>query len=224
LVHDRQVLLRPPQITSSLDPQAITGSDVADTAVFSLIEADACDLVGANAKSVLFDKATLNKVQLMAAQLLELKLADVRLTKCDLSNAALLQGSWRRVEAIECRMTGVQLGETTLADVCFERCKLNLANFRYAQLATVRFIDCDLRGSDFLGARLKDVAFEGCDLADASFHQANLEEVDLRTSAVAAIKDADGLRGGVIDSVQLIELAPLLAATLGIRVLDGVEQ
>jgi uncharacterized protein YjbI with pentapeptide repeats len=216
--------VRPPQITLPLDATSLSTLDIEDTAVFSLIELDGADLLGATGRSVVFDKANLSKLLLTGSDLPELKLTDVRLSKCDLANAALLQGSWKRVEAIDCRMTGVQLGETVVADVRLQQCKLNLANMRFARLTSVLFTECDLRGADFHGATLQNVAFEDCELADAQFAGAKLSNVDLRSSRIAGLKSGEGLSGAIIDSLQLLDLAPLLAASIGLRVEDGGQE
>jgi hypothetical protein len=42
--------------------------------------------------------------------------------------------------------------------------------------------------------------------------------VDLRTSAVANIRGVGSMKGAIIDGSQLIDLAPLFATELGIRV------
>jgi hypothetical protein len=48
-----------------------------------------------------------------------------------------------------------------------------------------------------------------------------LSEVDFRSSELIDPRgDPLALRGAIVDSLQLIDLAPLLAARLGIRVAD----
>jgi uncharacterized protein YjbI with pentapeptide repeats len=62
------------------------------------------------------------------------------------------------------------------------------------------------------------VRFAGCRLLRADFGQAALTRVDFRGSELEPVGDVSGLRGAIIDSVQLAGLAPLLARAAGILV------
>jgi uncharacterized protein YjbI with pentapeptide repeats len=99
-----------------------------------------------------------------------------------------------------------------------DECKLDLVNLRMSTIENVVFLGCSLRETDFHGAKLRSVRFAKCDLQEADFSQAILEMVDLRTSAVADIRGVGSIRGAIVDGSQLIDLAPLLATELGIRV------
>ncbi len=84
----------------------------------------------------------------------------------------------------------------------------------------VRFAGCDLTESDFYHARLTHVAFEDCMMDKSEFSGATLDKVDFRTSDVSNLRGVFSLRGAIIDSSQLIALGPLLAAQVGINVID----
>ena len=56
----------------------------------------------------------------------------------------------------------------------------------------------------------------------ADFEQARLKAADFRSSRLEDPRgDLSGLRGAIVDSIQLSALAPLLAQRLGIEVDDG---
>ena len=63
-------------------------------------------------------------------------------------------------------------------------------------------------------------AFEECDLTGATFLHASLEDVDFRTSQVVGLATSAGLAGAIVDPLQLLDLAPLLARDAGIRIED----
>ena len=83
----------------------------------------------------------------------------------------------------------------------FDRCELMEVDFGEATLTNLRFPGSRLRRMRFAGAALKKV-----DLTGAT-------ELDVAGGI-------ESLRGAIIDSVQLIDLAPALAVTLGITVKD----
>jgi uncharacterized protein YjbI with pentapeptide repeats len=57
-----------------------------------------------------------------------------------------------------------------------------------------------------------------CRIGTLNVGGAKLKDVDLRSSDFLAIHGLEGLRGATIDDTQLSQLAPLLAAHLGLRV------
>ncbi|GGX88612.1 hypothetical protein GCM10010510_37130 [Streptomyces anandii JCM 4720] len=74
---------------------------------------------------------------------------------------------------------------------------------------------------DFGGARLERVEFVDCALKGADLTAATLVDVDLRAAASLEIaRGVDRLTGAVISTGQLLDLAPVLAAALGVRVED----
>jgi uncharacterized protein YjbI with pentapeptide repeats len=86
----------------------------------------------------------------------------------------------------------LRLIEAELEDILFHDCKLDYANLR-----------------------------EGCDLPGTDFGRAEMTTVDLRGSDLSRLGgDLAGLRGAIVDSSQLIDLAPRLAAAAGLEVED----
>ena len=126
----------------------------------------------------------------------------------------------RRVAFTGARLGGLQLVEATAEDVVFRDCRLELTTFRGAKLRNVRFEGCILDEADFLAATLQSVRFDGCRLLRADFSSATLKRVDLRGSDLEPAGDVAGLRGAIIDSIQLAGLAPWLARAAGITVSD----
>ncbi len=155
-------------------------------------------------------------------QLRGLRLVDVRGERLSAGNGDWRGASLLRVELHEARLTGLDLGEARLREVRLVGCKLDYANFRHSTLEYVSFEDCVLTQADFQGARLDSVRFDGCQLGEADFTKAELARVDFRDSDLAGLAGSLlSLRGATIDSLQLIDLAPQLAAELGIRVEDA---
>lgn len=148
-----------------------------------------------------------------------LRLSDVRAERLSATSGDWRDGGLLRVELRAARLTGLDLGEAKLREVRFAGCKLDYANFRFATLEYVSFEDCVLNRADFQGAKLDSVRFSGCQLGEADFTKATLSRADFRGSELAGLGGSLlGLRGAIVDSLQLMDLSPQLAAELGIEV------
>jgi uncharacterized protein YjbI with pentapeptide repeats len=84
----------------------------------------------------------------------------------------------------------------------------------------------DISGVEARSGRIVHATIEGLRaggaLAGTDFAGAELTEVDLRGSDLARLGgDVASLRGAIVDSAQLIDLAPRLAAAAGLRVEDS---
>lgn len=78
--------------------------------------------------------------------------------------------------------------------------------------------DCTIDELDLGDTELRSVRFEGCAIDDLSLEGSRLVDVDLTGVRLGVVRGIAGLRGGTIAPGQLLDLAPLLAAHLGIRV------
>ncbi|UQX02258.1 pentapeptide repeat-containing protein [Streptomyces sp. RerS4] len=150
------------------------------------------------------------------ARILDSVLEGVRGVGTDLSGASL-----RDVELVEARLGGAQLHGAVLERVLVRGGKIDYLNLRMARLRDVVFEGCVLVEPDFGGAVLERVELRGCVVREADFTGARMAEVDLRGAAELGIaRGVEALAGAVISSGQLFELAPALAARVGVRVVD----
>jgi uncharacterized protein YjbI with pentapeptide repeats len=168
----------------------------------------------------------LTRGQLVDVDLGESKLRGVELVDVIAERLGAANGDWggarlRRTLLSDARLTGLSLAEARIEHVRFKLCKLDYANFRHCEIEHVSFEDCVLTGADFQGAKIKETAFSGCQLLEADFTKAELARVDMRGSGLALAGSVLGLRGAIIDPLQLMELARTLAHELGITVEDA---
>lgn len=203
-------------------------------------ELEPADLDGLAAQFVLEDvsvcSASYSRLDAGSGRLLRARLLDVGLGESKLRGVELLDvvaerldaanGDWggaqlRRTLLSEARMTGIDFAEARIEHVRFRLCKLDYANFRHSEIEHVSFEDCVLTGADFQGAKIKHTVFSGCQLLEADFSKAELSRVDMRGSGLALAGSVLGLRGAIIDPLQLMELARTLAHELGITVEDA---
>ena len=175
------------------------------------------DLAAANARFLecAFTQATFDGGTLRRARLHEVWLREVRFVATDLA-----ESEWMDATFLGGVLAGAQAHTAQLRRVVFQDGKLDSVNFRSAALTDVRFQDCVLRGVDFSGAELTRVSFPGCRLSDVDLTNVTLAKVDLRGAELDITGDSGSLRGAIISTAQLLDLAPFLAQSLGITVKD----
>lgn len=182
-----------------------------------LIEGDHADAEVRNAR---FSECALRDAALLRADLAASQIADVWMRATDLTGASLAESSWRDTYVRDSVLAGTELVSAQLRRVTFEGCKLVGVNFRAARLTDVVFRDCALRDCDLGGATAKNVRFPGSRV-ELALHGAELEQVDLREAAgIAVTEGVPALRGAIVNHLQLLELAPVLAASIGLLVRD----
>ena len=167
-----------------------------------------------------FSQCAFTDVTLAGGEWTRTTFADVRFEDCRLLAPDMSAGHWRDAEVRRGIVSGAQWIGADIRRTHFAEVKLDSVNFRDATLTDVAFTDCLLREADFAGATLTRVRFPGCAFERAEFGRVKLSDVDLRGARLDVRSGWDSLRGAVIDSTQLIELAPAFAAHLGITVAD----
>jgi uncharacterized protein YjbI with pentapeptide repeats len=208
---------QPDILPADLSPLAITALDpqfeVDDVRI------EFVPLASANANSGRFARAHLKQVELQGSRLPAVRLIDVLAERIDASNGDWGHAELNRVIFEGCRLTGLSLAESQIREVTFRDCKLDYANFRFSSLEYVSFEDCVLHRADFRGAKIRATRFSS-QLGETDFSEADLTDVDLRGCELGIVAEVTGLRGAIVDSVQLMELAGPLAQAVGIRVED----
>jgi len=169
-------------------------------------------------KNFSLEESLCDKVQIIQSDLERLVLADVVVRASDFSAANCAGSGLRRVTITGCRLSGIDFSNARLKDVVFEDCKLDMANFRTAQLERVSFKDCSLQATDFPMSKLKDITFSGSTLDGVLFGNSTMQNLDLRSASLGMIHGIESLKGAVIDTVQLVSLAPQLATALGMDI------
>jgi uncharacterized protein YjbI with pentapeptide repeats len=179
----------------------------------------AADLAGLTASRGRIGQSRLDGVPMTGSRLRSITLLDVVAKDVDASNADWTGARLRRVVFEGCRMTGFGGPEMEAEDVLFRNCRLHLASFRYGRIRRTTFENCLLDEADFAGASLMDTRFAGSQVRRVDFGDARLVRVDFRGSVLDEPRgNILGLRGAIIDPVQLVGLAATLAQGVGIVV------
>ena len=122
-----------------------------------------------------------------------------------------------------CHIRGGRLGAMTLAGATWtgmrvRGIKVGFLSLAGARLDEVVFEECEIGGFDARSAQLNSVAFLDSTLGELNVAEATLSKVDLSGARLKALVGVDSLRGAIVSREQLIDLAPLLAAGLGLEV------
>jgi uncharacterized protein YjbI with pentapeptide repeats len=122
-----------------------------------------------------------------------------------------------------CHIRGGRLGAMTLAGATWtgmrlRGIKLGFLSLAGARLDDVVFEECEIEGFDARSAQLHSVAFLDCTLGELNVAEATLSKVDLSGARLKTLVGVESLSGAIISHDQLIDLAPLLAAGLGLEV------
>jgi len=169
--------------------------------------------------------------------------SDARFLECRLERCCLEGLSMQRVRVIDCllaevhgasvdfadsiwrgsQMTGGRLGAMTLAGATWtgirlRGIKLGFVNLAGARLEDVVFEECEFGSLDARAAQLRSVAFVDCAVQELNVAEATLSKVDLSGARLRSLVGVENLRGAIVSHQQLLDLAPLLAAQLGLDV------
>lgn len=162
------------------------------------------------------------------------------LVDCDLTDAALHSTRWSDCVWDRVQGVGVALPDATLQEVTIEQSRLaavsawgshwrgvtvrggkvDFLNLRGATLRDVTFEDCVVIELDLQEATVEGLRFPGCTLIEPEFGRGRYRQLDLRGAQLRGPRGAAGLRGALVTSLQLLDLAAPLALEAGIEVTD----
>ncbi len=181
------------------------------------------DYSGAECQVAEITACRLEGVQAIGSRLIRSRLVDCVALACDFSGAVLEDCSISRVEFHDCRFSGLQAQHSSFKDVAFFDCKVDGANFRMTKWESAEFRSCSLAEADFYEASLPGSRFQSCDLTAAQLSKADLTGTRLHGSTLERIHGADGLRGVIIGSDQVVPAALAVFGTLNIVVDDELD-
>ena len=190
-------------------------AEVYEGAHFDQLDLDQPDAHGSRFLECAFTRVSIQEGQLRRAQFTDVWLRDVRLT-----GTSLAETEWTDATLIASAVAGAEAFGAQLRRVTFHGCKLDSVNFREAVFTEVIFEDCLLRDVDFTGASLTSTAFPRSRLAQVTFERMTLDRVDLRDAELGIKTDTVSLRGAIVTTAQLVDMAFLLADSVGIVVDD----
>jgi uncharacterized protein YjbI with pentapeptide repeats len=176
------------------------------------------DLTGRRLSGLTLSECALVDVTVTDADLRAVRITDTPLTRLNAPVLRAPHSVWRDASVEHSRIGSGELYDAELNTVLIGQSKIGFLNLRGSVLRDVMFEDCTVDELDLSEASAARLAFPGCTIAMLDVSRARLENVDLRGARIYGIRGIDSLHGVTVDSAQLMDLAPLLAAHLGIRI------
>jgi uncharacterized protein YjbI with pentapeptide repeats len=160
-----------------------------------------------------FEKCGLDDVSLRRAHLSECLLEELHATSLDAADSV-----WRD-SLVTLRRIGALLAiGTSWSSVRVRGGRLDLLDLSGAKLRDVVFEGCAIGELDLGTVEARELAFSDCQIEVLDVTGARLAGADLTGAQIGAVKGVAGLKGAVVTPSQLFDLAPHLAAHLGIKV------
>lgn len=197
------------------DRYDLEASTSLEALAFDDLETDAVELRGARVES-----CRLTRLRAAEADLRGTTVTETLLEQLDVPIIRASRTRWRDVRVEGGRLGSAEFYDAEWQSVHFVGCKLSFVNLRGSQLRDVQFTDCVIEELDLGSAEALRVALPGTRIQRLDVSRATLQHVDLRGCDFDELTGVDSLRGTVVDSGQLMLLAPLLAHELGVTILD----
>lgn len=140
---------------------------------------------------------------------------DMRLVRCDLSNAIFRNFTATRVEFVDCKLVGLNAPACKWQDVLLDHC-----DARFAQLSEGRVRHCEFRSTQLRESALNRIDLEGTQFHDTVLRQADLagtslQNIDLRSCDIEGISlRAEDLRGAIVTAAQAMEVVRFLGVVI----------
>lgn len=161
-------------------------------------------------------RCCLEGVSMRRAHIVDCLLTEVHGASVDFSDS-----TWRDTHMTRGRLGALTLAGATLKGIRLRGIKLGFVNIAAARLDDVVFEDCEIGGLDARAAQMRSVRFLGCTVEELNVAEATLSKVDLSGAKMHALIGVGSLRGAIVNHDQLVDLAPLFAAELGVEVHEG---
>lgn len=175
---------------------------------------------GRDLSGITFSECELAGWEVRDAVFTEAAFLETRISALFATGFRATRSTLRQVEVEDARIGAVELMDATLRSVVFTDVRLGFVNLRGAALTDVVFRGCMLDGIDAADATLNRVAFEDCTAGELDVTRATLQNVDLRGLQVERIRGVEGIAGATMSHLQVVGLAEVFAAHLGIHVTD----
>jgi uncharacterized protein YjbI with pentapeptide repeats len=208
----------PNVVPADLTPFA--GPALEDGGDYEAVDFAGLDLAGASAVGSTFLGCRLERCAMDGIRLDRARFAECRIADLMAATVNAPESTWRDSLLADARIGALLASGSTWSLVRLRGVKANLVDLRGARLVDVVLEDCAIGELDLGDAEARSVRIDRSTIDDLSLEGARLHDVDLSGARLALVRGIAGLRGTVIGPGQLIDLAPLLAAHLGIGISD----
>lgn len=143
---------------------------------------------------------------------------DSILTNLRLASIDAHQSTWWNLEFTQCRIGAGEFYGSSWRGLHFKGCKIDYLNLRHAKLQDIQFSDCVIGELDLLETTAKRCAFPGTQINKIDPLRAKLQDFDLSEATLGSVHHIDGLKGTLVTWEQIVDLGPVFAQHLGIKI------
>lgn len=176
------------------------------------------DFTNQDASDARFLECRLERCCIEGLTLRRARVADCQLVDLYGASVDFSDSTWRDSVMSGGRLGAMTLPGAALTGVRLAGIKLGFVNLAGARLEDVVFEECEIGSVDARAAQLRSVALVDCTVGELNVAEATLSKLDLSGARLRALVGIESLRGAIVSHEQLIDLAPLLAAQLGVEV------
>lgn len=159
--------------------------------------------------------ADADSIDLTGATILDVAATDLRVASMTLRNTGIrrLRITGGRIGTLD--LSGARIDELEIRDV-----RLDYLTLGGAKGSDILIADSTIRTLDLPQAEITRMAFVGCTSGEVDPRGLRAKDVDLRGLDADVFTDANSLRGTTLTTLQVQQLAPVIAAGLGIQIRD----
>lgn len=201
-------------------PTPFTGTELATGGDHDTVSFEGLDLSGQVADSTTFLDCVFGRCRADGLRARRSRFVDTAVAEVQARSIDLAESTWRDSIISGGRLGALLLPGAQLMRVRIRGVKVDFANLRGVTLRDVVFEDCVLGDVSCGTAAMTDVSFVGSRIGELDVNGATLCNVDLSGASLDRLDGLDHLRGAIVSAAQLLDLAPLLAAHLGLGVVE----
>ncbi len=176
------------------------------------------DFTGQEADDARFLDCRMERCCLDGLALHRARIIGCLLTEVHGASVDLADSTWRDSHLVRARFGAMTLAGATGNGIRVRDSKLGFVNLAGVRLEDVAFDGCEIGALDARAAQLRSVTFVGCTIDELIVSEATLSKVDLSGARLRSLVGVDRLDGAIVSHGQLLDLAPILAAQLGLEV------
>jgi uncharacterized protein YjbI with pentapeptide repeats len=202
----------PPDL-DRFDGDRLEGGRDYDSLLFADLDFTGQEAADARFLGCRFERCCVEGLSLRRARLIDCFLVDLHGASFDAADSV-----WR-----DCQMNGGRVGALALAGTSWTSVRVSGARFGFLNLAEARIGDslleaCVVGSLDLRAAQVRSLALADCAVEELNVTEAALSRLDLSGARLKGLVGVENLKGAIISQQQLLDLAPALAAQIGIVV------
>jgi uncharacterized protein YjbI with pentapeptide repeats len=163
-----------------------------------------------------FDRCGLDGVSMRRARISECRLDELRAASLDAADSV-----WRDSLVTVGRVGALLSTGGSWSSVRVRGGRLDLVDLSGAKVTSVAFEGCMIGELDLGTVEARDLTLERCEIELLDVTGARLVRTDLTGASIGTVRGVEGLRGATVTPEQLIDLAPVMAAQLGIKIREA---